>query len=99
MGKVNESGRAEDVSAINLITDCLRHHMDILITEHQATGMTYVQVSRQGDENSMIAADSIKDFPSEAIEGACADALQQANTYLNTNSSDVNDSAAGRQND
>ena len=62
---------------IDLITDCLRAHMDILITEHRATGMTFVQVSRQGDTETMIATDAIKDLPEDAIRAACSEALVQ----------------------
>ena len=62
---------------LDLITDCLRHHMDILITEHRATGMTLCQVSRPGDVETMISAESLKDYPAEAIKTACEDALDQ----------------------
>jgi len=86
-----------DNATTNLITACLRRHMDILITEHRATGMTYVQVSRPGDEASMISADAIKNYPADAIKGACVDALQQANTSLNTNNGDVSNPASTGQ--
>ena len=52
--------------AMVCLTKCLRAGMSLLISEG-ATGITWVQLRREGDSKSMIAVNAMNDSPERAI--------------------------------